>query len=133
MDHAPRLDEETRTLVERIAGEAKSAGLDPPPPREWSERIGIDLARFRDLVAHLEREGTLVRAPGDPGFHVEAVERLVERVRAHLAEHGEIDTAAYKQLTGTSRRTTVPLMELLDERRVTRRDGDRRRAAIRSA
>jgi len=125
-DHVPRLDDETRALVERIRGEAKSAGLDPPPPREWSDRLGIDLARFRDLVAHLEREQALIRAPGDLWFDRLAVTALVERVVSHLAEHGEIDTAAYKQLTGTTRRTTVPLMELLDELRVTRRDGDRR-------
>lgn len=125
-DHAPRLDDETRALVERIRSEAKSAGLDPPPPREWSDRLGIDLARFRDLVAHLEREQALVRAPGDLWFDRLAVDALAERVRSHLAEHGEIDTAAYKQLTGTTRRTTVPLMELLDELRITRRDGDRR-------
>jgi len=37
---------------------------------------------------------------------------------------GEIDTAAYKALTGTTRRTTVPLMELLDELHITRRQGD---------
>jgi selenocysteine-specific elongation factor len=125
-NHAPRLDEETRALVERIRSEAKSAGLDPPAPREWSERLGIDLARFRDLVAHLEREQALVRAPGDLWFDRESVDALAARVRSHLAEQGSIDTAAYKQLTGTTRRTTVPLMELLDELRVTRRDGDRR-------
>jgi selenocysteine-specific elongation factor len=125
-DHAPRLDGETQVLVERIRNEAKAAGLDPPPPREWSERLGIDLARFRDLVAHLEREQALVRAPGDLWFDRSSVDALVVRVRGHLAEHGAIDTATYKQLTGTSRRTTVPLMELLDELHVTRRDGDQR-------
>jgi selenocysteine-specific elongation factor len=125
-DHEPRLDDETSALVGRIRSEAKSAGLDPPAPREWSERLGIGLPRFRDLVAHLEREQALIRAPGDLWFDREAVEDLATRGRGHLAEHGEIDTAAYKQLTGTTRRTTVPLMELLDDLRVTRRDGDRR-------
>jgi len=125
-DYAPTLDEETHALAERIRGEAKSAGLDPPAPREWCEQLGIDLPRFRDLVAHLEREQSLVRAPGDLWFDRAAVDDLSQRVRAHLSEHGSIDTAAYKTLTGTTRRTTVPLMELLDELRVTRRDGDRR-------
>ncbi|MCA9509942.1 MAG: SelB C-terminal domain-containing protein, partial [Myxococcales bacterium] len=78
------------------------------------------------LAAHLEREGALVRAPGDLWFARAAVDALVARVRAHLDAHGEVDTAAYKRLTGTTRRTTVPLMELLDALGVTRRDGDRR-------
>ena len=67
-----------------------------------------------------------MRAPGDLWFDRSSVDALVVRVRGHLAEHGAIDTATYKQLTGTSRRTTVPLMELLDELHVTRRDGDQR-------
>lgn len=125
-NHAPQLDDRTRALVDRIQAEALEAGLDPTAPRDWSERLGIDLPQFRDLVAHLEREEVLVRAPGDLWFDRMAIDGLIERVRGHLAEHGEIDTAAYKTLTGTSRRTTVPLMELLDELRITRRSGDRR-------
>jgi len=125
-DHAPQLDERTRALVEQIRTEAREAGLDPAAPRDWSERLGVEMALFRDLVAHLEREQVLVRAPGDLWFDRRAVDELIERVRQHLADHDSIDTAAYKELTGTSRRTTVPLMELLDDLRVTRRDGDRR-------
>lgn len=124
--HAPQLDAETQSLVERIAAEAKAAGLEPASPREWAQTLGLAPARFGDLVAHLERERVLIRAPGDLWFDRAAVDVLSERVRAHLAEHGAIDTAAYKILTGTSRRTTVPLMELLDELKVTRRDVDRR-------
>ena len=41
---------------------------------------------------------------------------LRERVVAHLREHAEIDTQTYKALIGTSRRTAMPLMELLDDR-----------------
>jgi selenocysteine-specific elongation factor len=125
-DHAPKLDATTRELVDRIAQQAKAAGLEPMSPREWAENLGVNAPRFADLVAHLEREAVLVRAPGDLWFDRGAVDALIERVRFHLASEGAIDTAAYKALTGTSRRTTVPLMELLDDLKVTRRDGDRR-------
>jgi len=125
-DHAPQLDAQARALVERIEAEAREAGLEPAAPRDWSERLGIDITLFRDLVAYLERESVLIRAPGDLWFDRAAVDALIEQVRQHLAQHNAIDTAAYKSLTGTSRRTTVPLMELLDELRVTRRDGDQR-------
>ena len=40
------------------------AGLEPPLPKEWSERLGVAPARLRELLAHLERQGDLVRAPG---------------------------------------------------------------------
>jgi selenocysteine-specific elongation factor len=122
--HTPSLDAEDRAATQRILEEARDAGLDPPSPRDWGGRLGVSPERFRDLVAHLERDGGLVRAPGDLWFDKNAIADLQRRVVAHLEEHGEIDTAAYKNLTGTSRRTTVPLMELLDELHVTRRQGD---------
>ncbi|MEZ4215121.1 MAG: selenocysteine-specific translation elongation factor [Myxococcota bacterium] len=124
--HAPTLDAATRALVERMRADAAGAGLEASAPREWAATLGVPIERFRDLAAHLEREGALVRAPGDLWFARAAVDALVARVRAHLGAHGEVDTAAYKRLTGTTRRTTVPLMELLDALGVTRRDGDRR-------
>jgi selenocysteine-specific elongation factor len=75
-------------------------------------------------LAHLEREGRLVRAREDLWFDRAAVDALRERVLAHLREHGRLETPAYKALIGTSRRTAVPLMELFDDARVTLRRGD---------
>jgi selenocysteine-specific elongation factor len=121
---APTLDARDRSATQQILDDARAAGLDPPSPRDWSQKLGIELDHFRDLLAHLERGGDLVRAPGDLWFSRDAVDALRERVVAHLKSHGEIDTAAYKALTGTTRRTTVPLMELLDELHVTRRRAD---------
>ena len=46
--------------------EAADSALEPPAPREWAERLGVAPERFRDLLAHLERSGALVRAPPTP-------------------------------------------------------------------
>ena len=100
------------------------AGLEPPAPRDWAERLGIPLEHFRDLLAHLERTGQLVRAPGDLWFDPVAVDALEQRIKTQLNESGELDTPRYKAIIGTSRRTAVPLMELFDERQLTRRRGN---------
>ena len=125
--HRPRLDAAAEAAVARIRAEARSAGLEPPNPRDWAEALGIGLERFRDLVAHLERQGELLRAPGDLWFDRAAIDALRARVVAHLEQHGELDTQTYKTLIGTTRRTAMPLMELLDELHVTRRQGEVRR------
>ncbi|MCG8591026.1 MAG: selenocysteine-specific translation elongation factor, partial [Proteobacteria bacterium] len=91
-DHAPVLNAETEALVERIAGEAAAAGLDPPSLRDWAESLGIDDNHLRDLLAHLERQQRLVRAPGDLWFDTHAVAALRERVRAHFESHDSLDT-----------------------------------------
>jgi len=51
---------------------------------------------------------------------------MVERVTEHLRRHGTITVAEARDLFGTSRRYVLPLLEHLDQRRVTRRQGDER-------
>ena len=65
-----------------------------------------------------------MRAPGDLWFDKAAVDSLEARVRAHFDDHDELDTPSYKAIIGTSRRTAVPLMELFDDRHLTRRRGN---------
>ena len=67
-----------------------------------------------------------MRARAELWFDRAAVDALRERVRAHLREHGPIETLAYKALIGTTRRTAIPLMELFDAERLTLRRGDLR-------
>ena len=124
--HQPKIDEETQRLLDRVLADAQQAGLEPQAAREWAEAIDVTLDRFRDLVAHLERQSLLVRAPGDLWFDHAVVGRLREKVTSYFQNHETIDTQAYKALIGTTRRTAMPLMELLDELRVTRRQGDLR-------
>ncbi len=66
--------------VRAEASELALTRLEPPGPREWAERLGVSLQRYRDLVAYLEREGELIRAPGDLWFSKQAVDGLRERV-----------------------------------------------------
>jgi len=124
-DHAARLGDEDRRLVEALRTGSREAGLAPPGLREWCERLDLTQARLRDLLAWLERAGELVRA-GPLWFDAVAVADLRRRVREHLEREGELDTPSYKALIGTTRKHAVPLMELLDAERLTTRRGDTR-------
>jgi selenocysteine-specific elongation factor len=124
---APVLAAEDEAIIEKISNEARTAGLEPPSLRDWSQILGLPAERLGDLLAHCERTGVLVRAPGDLWFDREAVDALRERVVAHLREHETLDTQTYKALIGTSRRTAVPLMELFDAEHLTIRQGQVRK------
>ncbi len=78
------------------------------------------------MLVHLERAGALVRAPGELWFDRAHVDALRARVVAHLEAHGALDTQAYKDLIGTSRKYAVPLMELFDAEHLTVRRGEAR-------
>ncbi len=51
---------------------------------------------------------------------------LEAKVRRYLADHEALTPTDFKDLTGLTRRAAIPLLEWLDKRRITRRDGDRR-------
>jgi selenocysteine-specific elongation factor len=102
------------------------AGLEPPTPRDWAASLGVDPAELREVLAHLERDGSLVRAPGDLWFDKVAVDELRAKVVAHLEAHGSLETPAYKDLIGTTRKYAVPLMERFDAEHLTVRRGETR-------
>ena len=45
---------------------------------------------------------------------------------AHVERSGPMSPVDFKELTGLTRKNAIPLLEWLDSKRITRRDGDRR-------
>jgi len=125
-DHVARLSQREEAIAARLRADAMIAGLEPPTLRDWAREIGIDEKELRDVLSHLVREGSLVSAPGDFWFDRVAVDELRERVVETLRRVGSLDTNAYKELIGTTRKWAVPLMELFDAEHLTVRRGEAR-------
>jgi selenocysteine-specific elongation factor len=125
-DFVPRLTQRQEAIAAQLRADAMIGGLEPPTPRDWSERLGIDAAELREVLAHLERDGSLVHAPGDLWFDRVSVDELRAKLVAQLEAHGSLETPAYKDLIGTTRKYAVPLMELFDAEHLTVRRGETR-------
>ena len=119
---ANSLDEERLIAVERAY---RQAGLEAPLPGNLAAELRIDSAQLRKFITILLRERILVRL-GDDSLcvHQTALGSLRESVRSMRGR--TIDIAAFKELTGVSRKYAIPLLEYLDRERVTRRQGDLR-------
>jgi len=94
-------------------------------PGNLAAELRIDSAQLRKFITILLRERILVRL-GDDSLcvHQTALGSLRESVRSMRGR--TIDIAAFKELTGVSRKYAIPLLEYLDRERVTRRQGDLR-------
>lgn len=79
------------------------------------------------LLLLLLDAGEIVRVPPHFYFAASLVTTAVERVRAFFKEHDEMRVADLKSMLDVSRKQAVPLLEYLDQARVTQRDGDARR------
>jgi selenocysteine-specific elongation factor len=78
------------------------------------------------LVGWLIEQGHAVRVADDVLFGQATYDELVEWVRRQIGETGGVTVAQLRDRFGTSRKYALALLEYLDARRITRRDGDRR-------
>ncbi len=79
-----------------------------------------------DALVYLLRERGEAEAIGDRLWSGAVLATLVERVRGWFDTNATLDPACFKELTGLSRRTAIPLLEWLDARGTTKRVGDAR-------
>jgi len=79
------------------------------------------------LMHLLEVAGTTVQVPGIGWLDGSALTDVGERVTAFFADNETMGTADFKEISGLTRKSAIPLLEWLDKNGVTRRDGDVRR------
>jgi selenocysteine-specific elongation factor len=113
-----------RELSERIVAVFRERGLDPPSPAEVAERVRHRQKVVEGLLGYLAKKGELARLPGGWLVAREAVDGVVARLRASGKK--SLDVGEFKEMFGLTRRLAIPLLEHLDQTRVTRRVGDRR-------
>jgi selenocysteine-specific elongation factor len=103
------------------------AGLTPPTVREVQERFAkYPVPLVREVLELLVREQVLVKISEDLYFQSRAMAVLQEQLVAFIKKEGEIDAPRFKNLTGLTRKFSIPLLEYFDKIKVTIRVGDRR-------
>jgi selenocysteine-specific elongation factor len=121
-DHEVRFTPEeaqVRTSLLAAVRAAELAGVDmahPPPGLAADPRLLDKMARA------LAAEGVLRRV-GDALVDSARLDALKDEVRRRWPPGSRLDVAAFKDMTGLSRKFVIPLLEYLDRERVTRRTG----------
>ena len=125
-EHEVRLSPEQASVREAMLRVFSEAGLAPPAPEEALSATGAAAAEAESMLYHLVREGELIRVRDDLIFYAAALEELVKLLRARRGVGERFSVPEFKEWTGTSRKHAIPLLEYLDQRRITRRVGDSR-------
>src|SRR4029077_16151301 len=103
-----------------------ATGLKVPALGEVLAGLRVDRVRAQKIVTLLLRDKVLVKVSDDLVFHRTALEELRRKVAAYKVKSPKIDVAAFKEMTGVTRKYAIPLLEYLDRERVTKRVGDAR-------
>ena len=106
---------------------AVKAGLAVPSVKEVLAQLAVESRRAEKILQILLRDKVLVRVSPELVFHRSALERLPALLETYKKTKGErISVPAFKELTGSTRKYAIPLLEYLDRQRLTRRAGDER-------
>jgi selenocysteine-specific elongation factor len=114
-------------LVEALLARLQSQGLESERPQDLAVALAVP---ERDLKAALDvalRAGRVVRVRPDYVVARPALDALRDKLRAFLAEHGQITAQEWKALTGATRKYAIPLAEHFDAEKVTLRVGEVRK------
>jgi selenocysteine-specific elongation factor len=125
--HKVSLKEDEKKLRRELETFYQEADLAPPTIKEVMTKLSSyqqDLVK--EVLAIMIRDNALVKVTEELYFYKPAMKNLKEKLVARLAREGEIDTPAFKDMTGLSRKFSIPLLEYFDKIKVTMRVGDKR-------
>ncbi|MBM4275804.1 MAG: selenocysteine-specific translation elongation factor [Deltaproteobacteria bacterium] len=114
-------------LIHRLAALYAQGLLSPPTLKEAAGALDLAPDKLKQLLTVLVNQGRVVKVKEDLYFHQEAIAQLKAALVDFLKKHKEINVLQFKDLTQTSRKFTIPLLEYFDTTRVTVRVGEARR------
>lgn len=125
-DFTVLLDAWQQALLDRLVEIFRVAGFSVPSIEEAAEQVGTPKETVAEIVRVGQDRGALIRVDEGLYFHRDTLEEARRVVREHIAAHGSITVSQFRDLTGSSRKYALPLLEYLDSVRFTRRLGDTR-------
>ncbi len=126
--HSVELSESDQIAADKIENVLKSAGLVPPTLTELPGLAGTTPNKVLELLYVLKDNDTVIEI--QPGFwlHTDWLKELKARLKVHFAQQKELSVVVFKEITGTTRKTAIPLLEYCDATQITFRLGDVREA-----
>ena len=117
--HRPSLPPALQAAGSKLRAALAKNLIEPPNPGELAP-LPVDKQALKFLLD----TGEAIQLDEKAVLLIEGYEQLKSQITAHLAKSGQATASDLRQITGTTRRILIPLLERLDREGVTRRAGD---------
>ena len=97
-----------------------------PSPAEMISKLQLNPEKARRILRLMIQDGTLAKVSDDLFVDQKAIDGVVASLRRRKKTEPKLNVGAFKELVGVSRKYAIPLLEYLDQQRVTRRVGNDR-------
>ncbi|MCK5076130.1 MAG: selenocysteine-specific translation elongation factor [Calditrichia bacterium] len=95
---------------------------------EIREKLNITKAENIHFLNQLEKLNYIKRAASGQWILMENYKKLLGLIQDFFAKNPQLSIGDFKELTNSSRKEAIPLLELLDEEKITKRDENMRLA-----
>ncbi len=126
-EHTISMAKDQTELKEELWKTYDQAGLEPPNLKDVLESLKTDKKQTLPVLELLINEGKIIRLNDNLYFSSRAVKRVQELVLDYFAEKSDLSPTDFKDLSGLSRKYSIPLLEYLDKQKITMRVGDVRK------
>lgn len=128
--HIIKLSEEEQRIKKYLEDSFREAGLNPPDINKVTSHVSIQRKYAEKIYQLLLKQGDLVRINKDLIIHREHLDALKEKLGQFAQKKSIINIADFKSLTGLTRKNAIPLLEYLDQIKITKREGNNRRILV---
>ncbi len=126
-DHQVALKADEEELRSELSAWYNGKGLSTPTIKETLEKFDdYPPSLVKEVIELQLRNGEMVKISESLYYTKSVIEPLIDSVTDYIEKNGEIDAPSFKELTGLTRKFSIPILEYLDRIKVTMRIGDKR-------
>jgi len=125
--HTVALPSADATLGGQAEALITAGGFTPPDLKQIEVALAVQRPRLNAILQQLEREGRVAKIAEGLYFGREPLEQARQQLRDHVAAHGDITAATFRDLLGASRKFSIALLDYFDRTGFTLRVGDLRK------
>jgi selenocysteine-specific elongation factor len=124
--HKVRLKDEEKGVKDQLVKLIIEGWNSPPVIKEIIAATGSDIKQLRSLLSILEKEKQVVRVSEEIYFSSAFVNEIKVKLVDFFQRESGITPSRFSEITGSSRKYNIPLLEYFDRERFTMRLGDQR-------
>ncbi|MGO8878642.1 MAG: selenocysteine-specific translation elongation factor [Desulfomonilaceae bacterium] len=124
--HKVRLKDNEKNVREKLFATLHQQENAPPLFKELVVQVGADPKQVKSLLSVLEKEGKIVKIKEEMYFSTDFIKSVKEQLVKRLKDEGSITPSKFQEITKTSRKYNIPLLEYFDREKITLRIGDQR-------
>ncbi|MEW9124056.1 MAG: selenocysteine-specific translation elongation factor [Thermotaleaceae bacterium] len=121
-----QFDLESLNIREELERIYLEGGFQTPDPEAIIEKDRKKEKLYRQVFDALLENGQLIKIRDDILLHRLLYERSIEMIKSFILENGEITLSQFRDLVGTTRKYALPLLETFDQKKITKRIGEKR-------